>query len=386
MMPEIDTEEQQQAKDNETVVSETSEPPEESPGPISNNGSRKGRLIVLVICGIAVTALVVGLSVGLTKPPPLPRYAPTAFEGGGDNGLDYQLAQDVPNVGQAFYGDDEEMAYLDADTGCVSVFDYDSQETSKPLCNDFEDVRSVSVHDIYAVVAHGQRVEVWKETGADDWTPYPNQHKVVGDDIQYAQVRNPHIKRSDPGFGKKTAMYQNRVLIASDEHVYLFQKHGKTNWAQLGRWRAIGFDINVEQTTLAIYTATKVSVFDLSHITLVDSMPTPKVHHFQNQRIANVVVSTDDVNVVVESDTYAMSFDITHLNAGYITELGVRAKIAGDAVVSVNTGCLIDIASGSYFSVEVEDADEVYDVSAAGDRLTVFLSRDGKSLVEIYEK
>lgn len=377
MMPEVDTE---QVKDNETVVSESSNPEQLSPGPAGK--SNQWLLVIGAIAAMVVTALIVGLSVGLTRPDPLPRLPPTMFETS-DSGLDYQLTHDVSPVGQAFYGDDMELAFLDPDTGCVNMMTYGSQEMTTPLCQDFEDVHSVSVHDNYAVVAHGQRVEVWRESSNEEWAPYPDSSRVNDEDIMYAPVRNPHIKRSDPGFGKKTTMFQNRVIIASDTHVYIFQKSGNRNWIQTNRWKAIGFDINVEQTTLAVYTATKVMVFELSGIGIEDSLPSPKAHNFRNQKIANVVVSTDDVNVLVESD---LSFDITHLNAGYITELGVHASVAGDAVVSLNTGCLIDIATGTYFSVEVEDADEVYEVSAAAGRLTVYLSRDGENLVEIYEK
>jgi hypothetical protein len=376
-----------QMKLDETVNSETSY--EEVTAPAVTK-TRKNCLFTGVVGGIVVLVLILGLTFGIKKPNQDPAIEPSFQEE--EPSTKYQRFESIFPVKAAdvFYSGEGalgQVGFIDED-GCVNVIHYDNDEVYERLCKDFgNDISSFQIKETDVIIAHGGLVEIWTTIGVADtnaatmahtWEPLPIS--TTGD------ILNVISEPSVPGFGKKVYDIGMYLIIASDQGVFSYSKPRSPDmpWIQNHHWEsAIGFDVDLEETTLAVYDSSNITIYDLSADWWGDSYE-PTLHTFFRP-ITTLAVSMHGNRVYVICDFGFKSFAIRDIFTDEMRFLDAPFKILGDVVYSTKSGSLFDIRSGTYLDIEVEDADDVFGIQVDGIHIAVLLERDGVKTVDFYE-
>ena len=377
--------------DDDTVTSSTSDK-EVQHAADAVTKTRKNRFFMGVIGGIVVVvlALIMGLAFGLTKA----NQDPTSITGpvfqeeepSTSEYHEYQLSESLAPVEAAdlFYkGIWDEAGFIDED-GCVNVIHYENYDVYEPLCKDFNnDISSFQLKETDVIIAHGGLVETWTsiwntDVKAHTWEPLPRS--TTGDILNV--ISEPGV----PGFGKKVYDIGMYLIIASDQGVFSYSKPRSPDmpWIQNHHWEsAIGFDVDLEETTLAVYDSSNITIYDLSADWWGDSYE-PTLHTFFRP-ITTLAVSMHGNRVYVICDFGFKSFAIRDIFTDEMRFLDAPFKILGDVVYSTKSGSLFDIRSGTYLDIEVEDADDVFGIQVDGIHIAVLLERDGVKTVDFYE-
>ena len=378
-----------QMKLDETVNSETSY--EEVTAPAVTK-TRKNCLFTGVVGGIVVLVLILGLTFGIKKPNQDPAIEPSFQEE--EPSTKYQRFESIFPVKAAdvFYSGEGalgQVGFIDED-GCVNVIHYDNDEVYERLCKDFgNDISSFQIKETDVIIAHGGLVEIWTTIGVADtnaatmahtWEPLPIS--TTGD------ILNVISEPSVPGFGKKVYDIGMYLIIASDEGIFSYSKPRSPDmpWTQNHHWEnAIGFDGDREQTNLAVYDDKTITIYDLSAAWWGESYE-PTVH-ISPMEINSVAVSMHGARVYVISKSFEFnSVTMIHdLTSGQKKYFNHPHKHFDDIIYSIRSGSIFDIRSGSFLCVEVEDADDVFDIQADGICIAVLFERDGVKMVDFYK-
>jgi hypothetical protein len=365
-------------KDDDTVV--TTENNVEGQQPVAN--SRNKQLIVFSILCFGILAGI--LSVVFVSDPvplatPLVPPASTAV-------LEYELIETLTPagpVGLFSTPSKDEVGYIDTETGCLNIVKFEdndlmgseTDEFVEPLCSEFLDVRSVTLRGDEAIVASGGRIKLYT-FGSDVWFQQPGGEK---------SITMIHAPGDSPNFGKKVAYFgtMTQLIVADDENVYLYRWIQGRKWVQDTSWTAIGFAVDPEETTLAVYDSKKVMVFDLTPQNWYMRLDEPTIYK-SSAPISTVVVSNSGIHIVSQpSDGSVITNAVTKSS---FKVANFATKVVGDAIYSIGSGCLVDITTGEYFQISVDDADNVFDVQVSKRRIVVQLERNGVKMVDIYEK
>eukprot|EP00545_Synedropsis_sp_CCMP1620_P007403 CAMPEP_0119011178 /NCGR_PEP_ID=MMETSP1176-20130426/5500_1 /TAXON_ID=265551 /ORGANISM="Synedropsis recta cf, Strain CCMP1620" /LENGTH=407 /DNA_ID=CAMNT_0006963957 /DNA_START=46 /DNA_END=1269 /DNA_ORIENTATION=+ len=397
-------------KDEDTIASETyDEESRQSGVVVANKKKQETRKKNFLIAGVLGLVIVTGIILALVLVASDRRSEP-AFAQDEPSSLvfEYQLADTFAPVSAAsllYRGAatdrtssswDTQVGFVD-DDGCVDFVRYstddDQEETQvknqRPLCNDYntKDVHSLHSSENYSVVAHGNSVEVW---GFFSNPAYPDITTWAG--IPTGGPGANVIFRPDiPGFGKKVQqLSEDRLVVLSDEAVHSFKMSEYTEnaykWTESMRWEgAIGFDVDAERTTLAIYDTEKITVFDLEDADWYQDSYDPTVH-FSPKEITSIAVSNRGTRIHVVTDHGFDVVTVISLLTDNIKGFNTPTILAGDIVYSVESGCMFNIRNGQYLSIQIKDIDDIFNVQVAGDRIMVLLERDGVKTVDIYEK
>ena len=379
--------------DDDTVTSSTSDK-EVQHAADAVTKTRKNRFFMGVIGGIVVVvlALIMGLTFGLTKA----NQDPTSITGpvfqeeepSTSEYHEYQLSESLAPVEAAdlFYkGIWDEAGFIDED-GCVNVIHYENYDVYEPLCKDFNnDISSFQIKYTDVIIAHSGLVEIWTsiwnaDAIAHTWEPLPKS--TTGD------ILNVISKPGVPGFGKKVYDIGMYLIIASDEGIFSYSKPRSPDmpWTQNHHWEnAIGFDGDREQTNLAVYDDKTITIYDLSAAWWGESYE-PTVH-ISPMEINSVAVSMHGARVYVISKSFEFnSVTMIHdLTSGQKKYFNHPHKHFDDIIYSIRSGSIFDIRSGSFLCVEVEDADDVFDIQADGICIAVLFERDGVKMVDFYK-
>jgi hypothetical protein len=364
--------------DDATVISDDVEEQQAQPVVVAAKPVNKFYLWFAV--GLVVTAGIFGLVFGITSQhsddatagsPALVTEDASGDAGATASTTDFQLTESMPHI-SAINLDNDEIVYIDGDTGCLNVISYTAGNNFEPLCGHFSKIRSVYIHDDSVIIAQSDTIEHYERSDSE-WLRNPGGAK-----------RTSIIKNSSPGFGKKTVFLQTytQLVIASDENVYVYKRQNMNMWKLKKTFEMANFAVNDDQSTLAIYDSDSVTVFDLSlnRWYIVDD----PITYNPSSPISSVQLSEDGVHIV--STPVDNMFTVSNVATGEFTRLIFESKIVGDAVYSVNSGCVVDAITGEYLSVDVQDADDVFDIKISDDRIVVLLEREGETMMDIYEK
>lgn len=280
-----------------------------------------------------------------------------------------------------YYGDGawDVMTWID-EKGCINVHHDDTGDVydAEPLCDNYkDDIRSLYANKNVVGVARGGNVEFWISL----WDRDSNGYKLMPYESPLTKgnvVSKPEV----PGFGKKLLFDKNsNVLVASDVGVHHFSLDRQSGWVAGNIWQgALGFDMDPEETTLAIYDASEVMVHNMD-----DEWWWPDYEPIvfaSNDPIASLAVHNGAVHVVTTQGSVVV---VTSNFSDDTKTFSEPTKILDDMVLELDSGHVFDVRKGSFLGVSFDGASDVFKVKAAGNRVIAFLERSGIKMIEVYE-